>query len=99
MKRTEALSAVAATAREHAAGTEADASCAGGVATSVSKSAPGIDVSYPGPVRFEAAQSVAKAGVLVALPALLSQGLLGAEHLRQAEQRLLRPHHHAGPLA
>ena len=80
VKRTEAHSAPspqrpASTPRER---TEADASCAGGVATTREEERALASTGQlpEAPVRFEAAQSVAKAGVLVALPALLSQGLL-----------------------
>ena len=80
VKRTEAHSAPspqrpASTPRER---TEADASCAGGVATKREQERALASTGQlpEAPVRFEAAQSVAKAGVLVALPALLSQGLL-----------------------
>ena len=55
-----------------------DACCAGGVATKREEEralAP-TGLLLEAPPQFEAAQSVAKAGVLVALPALLSQGLL-----------------------
>ena len=55
-----------------------DACCAGGVATKREEEralAP-RGLLLEAPPQFEAAQSVAKAGVLVALPALLNQGLL-----------------------
>ncbi|MFC1681937.1 putative transposase [Pseudomonadota bacterium] len=55
-----------------------DARCAGGVATKREEEralAP-TGLLLEAPPQFEAAQSVAKAGVLVALPALLNQGLL-----------------------
>jgi transposase len=55
-----------------------DASCAGGVATKREEEralAP-TGLLPEAPAQFEAAQSVAKAGVLVALPALLNEGLL-----------------------
>ena len=55
-----------------------DACCAGGVATKREEEralAP-TGLLLEAPPQFEAAQSVAKAGVLVALPALLNQGLL-----------------------
>ena len=72
-----------ASARERAASTprersDADAACAGGVATKrdVERALAPRGVLPEAPVRFEAAQSVGKAGVLVALPALLSQGLV-----------------------
>ncbi len=79
-KRTEARSAPApeqptSTPRERS---DADASCAGGVATKREQEralAP-TGLLPEAPVRFEAAQSVTKGGVLVALPALLDQGLL-----------------------
>jgi transposase/uncharacterized small protein (DUF1192 family) len=57
---------------------DADASCAGGVATKREEEralAP-TGLLLEAPPQFEAAQSVAKAGVLLALPALLNQGLL-----------------------
>ena len=55
-----------------------DACCAGGVATTreVERALAPSGLLAEAPARFEAAQSVAKAGVLVALPALLDQGLL-----------------------
>ena len=55
-----------------------DASCAGGVATKREEEralAP-TGLLVEAPPQFEAAESVAKAGVLVALPALLGQGLV-----------------------
>jgi len=81
-KRTEAGSApppscepIPSTPRERS---DEDASCAGGVATKREEEralAP-TGLLLEAPPQFEAAQSVAKAGVLVALPALLNQGLL-----------------------
>ena len=72
-----------ASAQERAASTprersDADAACAQGVATKreVERALAPRGVLPEAPVQFEAAQSVAKAGVLVALPALLSQGLV-----------------------
>ena len=65
----------ASTPRERS---DEDAGCAGGVATKREQEralAPTGQL-LEAPAHFEAAQSVAKAGVLVALPALLSQGLL-----------------------
>lgn len=55
-----------------------DASCAGGVATKreAERALAPTGLLVAAPVQFEAAESVAKAGVLVALPALLGQGLL-----------------------
>ena len=80
-KRIEAVSAprspepTPSTPRERS---DEDASCAGGVATKreAERVLAPTGVLLEAPVRFEAAQSVAKAGVLVALPALLDQGLL-----------------------
>ena len=65
----------ASTPRER---TDADAACAGGIATQreVERALAPRGLLLEAPVQFEAAQSVAKAGVLVALPALLGQGLL-----------------------
>ena len=57
---------------------DADTACAGGVATKREEEralAP-TGLLLEAPPQFEAAESVAKAGVLVALPALLNQGLL-----------------------
>ncbi len=55
-----------------------DAFCAGGVATKreVERALAPTGLLLEAPAQFEAAESVAKAGVLVALPALLNQGLL-----------------------
>jgi Transposase protein/Winged helix-turn helix len=57
---------------------DADAACAGGVATKreAERALAAGGVLAAAPAQFQAAQSVAKAGVLVALPALLEQGLL-----------------------
>lgn len=55
-----------------------DAACAGGVATrrEAERALAPTGLLVEAPSQFEAAESVAKAGVLVALPALLGQGLL-----------------------
>lgn len=57
---------------------EEDASCAGGVATKreEERALAATGLLLEAPPQFEAAQSVAKAGVLVALPALLGEGLV-----------------------
>jgi len=80
-RRIEEVSVPAA--REPASSTprersDADASCAGGVATKreAERALAPSGLLPEAPVQFQAAQSVAKAGVLVALPALLNQGLL-----------------------
>ena len=56
----------------------ADASCAGGVATTraAERALAPTGLLVEAVPRFDAAESVAKAGVLVALPALLGQGLV-----------------------
>lgn len=81
-KRTEAGSApppscdrAPSTPRERS---DTDASCAGGVATKreVERALAPRGVLLEAPAQFKAAHSVAKAGVLVALPALLNQGLV-----------------------
>jgi len=57
---------------------DTDAACAGGVATKreLERALAPTGRLEAAPVQFEPAQSVARAGVLVALPALLEQGLL-----------------------
>ena len=57
---------------------DADVACAGGVATGreLERALASRGALLEAPVHFEAAHSVAKAGVLVALPAVLHQGLL-----------------------
>jgi transposase len=84
-ERIEAISAprspepTASTPRERS---DEDASCAGGVATKREheRALAPTGVLLEAPAQFEAAQSVAKAGVLVALPALLNQGLVEVGH-------------------
>ena len=66
---------IASTPRTRSA---ADAACAGGVATKreAERALAPTGLVVEAPPQFVAAESVAKAGVLVALPALLGQGLL-----------------------